>query len=97
MALPAGLLNAAKNELDITWDDDDLDSKLSGILARGIKYIDGVACAELNYSTDDKPREMLFEYARYVRAGRLNEFMKDYLHELFNLQVTQGMIADADV
>ena len=97
MALPIGLLDAAKNELDITYNDTATDQKLSGSLERGIKSINEVAGAELDYSVEDKPREMLYQYARYDRAGRLNEFKRDYLHELYDLQITQRMVADADV
>lgn len=97
MALPIGLLDAAKNELDITYNDTATDQKLQGSLERGIKSINEVAGAELDYSVEDKPREMLYQYIRYDRAGRLNEFKRDYLHELYDLQITQRMVADADV
>lgn len=39
MALPNGLLEAAKNYLDMTWADDAGDEKLSGILARGMSLL----------------------------------------------------------
>lgn len=89
MALPEGLLSAVKNYLDITWEDSAGDEKLSGIIARGIKYIDGIAGAEMDYTVEDKPRELLFDYCRYVRSNALEHFQTNYLNELLTLQISQ--------
>ena len=93
MALPEGLLGAVRNYLDITWVDPAGDEKISGIIARGIKYIDGIAGAAMDYTIEDKPRELLFDYCRYARSNALNEFQKNYLHELLSLQLTQEVAA----
>lgn len=87
--LPQGLLEEVKNYLDITWTDYAGDEKLSGIIARGMKYIDGVAGATLDYMIEDKPRELLFDYCRYARSNALAEFQTNYLHELLSLQIRQ--------
>lgn len=89
MALPDGLLEAARNYLDITWEDAAGDKKLAGILARGMKYLNGVAGADLDYETEDAPRALLFDYTRYVRADALDEFQANYLHELLALQIRE--------
>ena len=83
------LLADVKNYLDITWEDETGDLKLSGIIARGMKYIDNVAGAELDYSIEDKPRELLYDYCRYVRSNALEMFQQNYLHELLSLQISQ--------
>lgn len=93
MALPTGLLAAVKNYLDITWDDPAGDEKLSGIIARGIKYIDGIVGKEMDYMVEDKPQELLFDYCLYVRSNALAEFQKNYLHELLTLQIIQEVEA----
>lgn len=87
MALPEGLLGDVKNYLDITWPDEDGDKKLSGIIERGTKYIDRVAGGEQDYTKEEKPRELLFDYCRYVRDSALDAFESDYLHELLALQI----------
>jgi len=87
MYLPAGLLEDVKNYLDITWDDPEGDIKLSGIIARGMKYLNKVAGAELDYMEEDKPRELLFDYCRYARSNTLDEFQINYQHELLSLQI----------
>ena len=72
--LPSGLLEAVRNYLDITWTDYAGDEKLSGIIARGMKYLDNADGSELDYTTEDKPRELLMDYCRYVRSNALDEF-----------------------
>lgn len=89
MELPIGLLEDIKNYLDITWVDPIGDEKLSGIIARGMKYMNKVAGAELDYAQEDKPRELLFDYCRYVRSNALHEFQANYLPELLSLQISQ--------
>ena len=96
MSLPPGLLEAVKNYLDITWDDPEGDIKLSGIIARGMQYLNKVAGAELDYMEEDKPRELLFDYCRYVRSNALDEFQTNYLHELLSLQIEQEVKAYAE-
>ena len=93
--LPEGLLEAIRNYLDFTWVDAAGDLKLSGIIARGMKYIDSVAGAEMDYSIEDKPRELLFDYCRYVRSNALDEFQTNYMHELLSLQICEEVKAYA--
>lgn len=96
MALPTGLLDAVRNYLDITWADAAMDQKLSGIIERGMKYIDSVAGVAMDYTIEDKPRELLFDYCRYVRSNTLEEFQGNYLHELLSLQIAQEVAAYAE-
>lgn len=93
MPLPDGLLASVKNYLDITWVDPDGDTKLSGIIARGMRYLDKAAGAELDYTIEDKPRELLMDYCRYVRSNALDEFQRNYLHELLSLQIETAVSA----
>lgn len=94
--LPDGLLEAIRNYLDITWDDPDTDKKLTGIALRGMRYLDAVAGEPLDYTAEDKPRELLMDYVRYVRSGAMDEFQGNYLHELLALQI-QREVARHDI
>lgn len=85
--LPNGLLDAVRNYLDITWDDSAGDAKLSGIIARGMQYLNKIAGQELDYMIEDKPRELLFDYCLYVRSNALSEFQANYQRELLSLQM----------
>lgn len=86
MALPSGLLDAAKNYLDITWDDDGTERKLTGILERGIARINSTSGEELDYTISGRPRELLFEYSRYARSNALDEWEAAFLPEILFLQ-----------
>ena len=90
--LPNGLLNSVKNYLDITWTDTAGDEKLSGIIFRGMQYIDGIAGNRMNYTIEGKAKELLLDYCRYVRSNALNEFQTNYLHELLSLQISQEVL-----
>jgi hypothetical protein len=81
------LLDEVKNYLDITWDDNETDLKLNGMIERGKKYLNRVAGKELDFETEDKPKELLFDYCRYVRSNALEMFQQNYLHELLSLQI----------
>lgn len=83
------LLTDVKNYLDITWTDTNTDSKLTGIISRGMKYLDNVAGAELDYSLEDKPKELLLDYCRYVRSNALEQFQNNFKSELLTLQIQQ--------
>lgn len=87
MTLPSELLEAAKNYLDITWTDAAGDVKLAGILERGMAYLDRVAGAAQDYEAESHARALLLDYARYVRSGALDEYMRNYLPELMTLQM----------
>lgn len=90
MPTPVGiLLEPIKNKLDITWADPAGDEKLSGDIARGMRYLNSASGEELDYSIEDKPRELLIEYCRYARSGALNEFQTNYLHEILSLQISR--------
>jgi len=89
MALPEGLLEDVKNYLDITWDDETTDKKLKAIIERGMKYIDSIAGGMMDYEKEDKPKELLLDYCRYVRSNALESFQTNYLHELLSLQIQQ--------
>lgn len=78
MALPDGLLEDAKKYLEITWSDSDTDSKLSGMLSRGIIYLDRLAGKANDYTQESAARELLFTRVRYERAGALADFDNDY-------------------
>ncbi|MDL2318218.1 hypothetical protein LJC74_03865 [Eubacteriales bacterium OttesenSCG-928-A19] len=89
MASPS-LLAAVRNYLDITWPDAEGDMKLSGIIDRGIKYLDDIVGAPQDYEAATRAQGLLFNYCRYERSNALEEFQKDYLHELLALQLAEG-------
>jgi hypothetical protein len=54
-----------------------------------MKYIDRTAGTSLDYTVEDKPKELLLDYCRYARSNALEQFQNNYLHELLTLQIKQ--------
>lgn len=92
MALPEGLLAAVKNYpgIDVTWEDGEIDFQLTGIINMGIKFLNGKAGAELDYTKDEMPKQLLLEYCKYTRNGILNEFMVNYVPFIEDLRIENG-------
>ena len=81
------LLKDVRNYLDITWEDEAGDEKLSGLIARGIAYLDQIAGTELEYEKEEFPRALLFDYVRYGDAGALDVFSQNFLTEINTLRI----------
>lgn len=79
------LLDTARNYLDLTWADQAENEKLCGILTRGMAYLGRIAGEELDFAEGTRGRELLLDYARYVRAGCLQDFAGDFSVELNTL------------
>ncbi|MCI1951923.1 MAG: hypothetical protein LKJ50_04670 [Clostridiales bacterium] len=82
------LLEDAENYLDITWSDEGTDKKVTGILTRGIAYLDHVAGLELDYAEGNAARQLLFDYVRYVRSDAFHDYAVDYGPELLSLHIS---------
>lgn len=85
-SLPEGLLSDVKNYLDITWDDEGTDRKLSGLIASGMAYLDDKLGAAGDYVADGSPRTLLMEYVRYARDSALDVFETNYQSLLLAMQ-----------
>lgn len=84
--LPEGLLADGKNYLDITWDDDATDRKVAGLIASGMRYLEGKAGNTLDFSLPGDARTLLFEYIRYARDGAMDVFENNYRHLILAMQ-----------
>ena len=85
-ALPEGLLADVKNWLDITWEDDATDTKVSGLIASGMVYLDGKRGEAGDYTRDGLPRTLLLEYCRYGRDSALDVFENNYQSMILDMQ-----------
>lgn len=90
--MTAELLGGVRNYLDITWQDDETDRKLTGILERGMSYLDRAAGGEQDYSAEGLARSLLFDYCRYARNNALELFEENFRAELISLRM--GVQAD---
>lgn len=80
------LLKDLKNYLDITWEDEENDKKLTGILMRGMDAIAG-KIGECNFYEETQERALLFDYVMYARAASIPQFWENYEKEIISLQV----------
>lgn len=85
-ALPDGLLADVKNYLNITWEDEATDTKVSGLIASGMVYLNLKYGEEADYTADGMPRTLLMEYVRYARDSALDVFENNYQALLLGMQ-----------
>ena len=85
-SIPAELLSDVKNFLDITWEDEAEDKKISGLIAQGSVYLDGKYGEVANYETEGLPRTLLMEYVRYARDRALDVFENNYQSMILAMQ-----------
>ena len=95
-AIEAALLSAVKNYIDITWTDAGTDTKVTGIIARGMAYLDHIAGAEQDYTVEGLARALLFDYCRFARENALDEYDEAFIPELIMLRDMQAEAADEE-
>ncbi len=83
------LLAGIRSALSITWDEATTNDQLTGIIARGTSYLDGVAGAPQDYAQEGKARELLINYCLYARSGALDQFTASYLGDLSYFQLSE--------
>ena len=78
-----------KNYLDITYTDQDVDTKLQGVCIRAENYLSKAAGSTLTFSKsmeDKSLLQLLFDCIRYIWSGALDDFAKNYADDLFMLR-----------
>ncbi|MCM1190740.1 MAG: hypothetical protein NC541_15805 [bacterium] len=79
------MLEELKEYLNITYDDPVTDRVLQGALERGKAVLNDYAGAELDYE-EGLPRQLLFDYCRYVRSHAVEMFEVNFRHDLISLR-----------
>jgi hypothetical protein len=93
--LPEGLLDTVKAYLHITWQDDATDSTITGYINRGMKRLQTIAGASLDFTVEDQPRMLLLDYCRYANSQALEVFEQNFQSELLDLNLrTQAPVID---
>jgi hypothetical protein len=89
------VLQAVKDYLKITWDDED--ALLQAIIERGKAYLNDLTGSELDFDTDGQPKSLLLDYCRYVHNNASEYFEENFAREIIRLQLqvaAEGMSAD---
>ncbi len=94
-SIPPELLADVKNYLNITWDDDATDAKVSGLIASAMVYLDDKLGAAADYTQDGYPRTLLMEYVRYAMDSALDVFENNYLSQILAMQNNRKVSAYA--
>jgi len=79
------LLADIKIYLHISWVDVNTDIKLTGMINRGMTRLQTIAGASLDFSVEDIPRALLFDYVRYANSQALEMWEKNFASELRSL------------
>lgn len=96
--MPEGLLSDVRRYLHITWQDADTDTNLTGMINRGMARLQDIAGAPLDFTVEDLPRALLFDYCRYANSQALEMFERNFQSELltlhFNARVAAAIAAE---
>lgn len=87
------LLAEVKEELKITWDDED--SSLEKTITRGKDNINDLAGVELDFELNSQAKTLLLNYCRYDYNNALEYFEDNFHKEIFRLQLSEGVKQDA--
>lgn len=93
--LPDGLLEDVKNYLDITWQDEATDKKVTEYIQSGMRYLNDKAGYLIDYSWPCEGRTLLMDYVRYARDEALDVFENNYRHLLLAMQNNRKVSAYA--
>lgn len=86
--MPDGLLEDVKGYLNITWEDERTDKNITGMIKRGMTYLQKVAgVSSLDFTEEDSPRALLFDYVRYANSQALEMFEINFQSELLSLNL----------
>ena len=82
------LLNKVKNYLRITWTEEDDD--VSDMIDRGIDYFK-IRGVDVNFNDHKVARQLLFDWCRYVRNYKADEYENNFLSDVLNLQMNLAL------
>jgi len=80
------ILPFIKSYLQVTWEDQDTDEQLRGLIEDGVAYLDDKLGAAGDYTVPGYPRVLLKEYVRDARDAALDVFENNYRSLLVGMQ-----------
>ena len=81
------LLQLLRNELYITWDDEETNMKLERIILNAIPTMNYKLGSEIDYSEDGIAQNLFINYCVYVYNGCSNEFDINYFNEIMQVRL----------
>lgn len=80
------LLQLLRNELTITWEDDETNMRLERIILNAIPTMNYKLGATIDYSADGMEQNLFINYCVYVYNGCANEFDVNYFNEIMQVR-----------
>lgn len=87
------LLKEVKEELKITWDDED--SSLQRMLVRAKGDLDALIGVKLDLEENTRANTLFLNYCRYDYNNSLEYFRNNFQDEIIELQLSEGVKSDA--
>lgn len=82
------MLQDIKDYLHISWDDEKTDKNLTSMIKRGMARLTDIAgVSTLDFTVEDLPRQLLFDYVRYANSQALEVFEINFQGELLTLHL----------
>lgn len=81
------LLTEVRSYLHITWQDENTDNNLRGMIKRGMARLQEIAGVPLDFTIEDLPKTLLLDYCRYANSHALEMFEKNFSSELVSLHI----------
>lgn len=81
------MLESVKSYLNITWNDEATDVKLSQMIERAKTYINSRVGKEMNFEEEGLAKTLLLNYVMYENSGCLDDFFKNYHSEFLSLRI----------
>lgn len=86
--MPNGLLDDVKDYLHISWVDEKTDKNITGMIKRGMAYLQKIAgVPSLDFTQEDAPKSLLLDYVRYANSQALELFETNFRGELLSLHL----------
>ena len=85
------LLEIVLNDLDITFDDEQLKKKIGRIMESGAAYLEDKFGMEIDFENDKIALDLLISYCRYGRSNAAEQFAHDFKSELTALALRGAM------
>lgn len=80
-------ITVLKNYLDVTYDDEDNDRKLKGILQRAAAEIRELCAVPNGAELTDSEEQLLLDCCRYIRANALEDFAVNFGNSILGLRL----------
>lgn len=88
------MIEELKNYLNITWPDEDTDTKIQGILDRATAILNNYAATSIDYGVAVNHKQLLFDCCRYIYNDAYEDFKRNYREELIMLRAEFAEVSD---